>query len=95
MNDIALLILDKDITLNTFIKTACLPPLTSFYPPENVNVIASGWGTLSYQGSTSKKLQNVMLTNYNSTMCENVLPSITKDWNSQMCAGNKNNLKFN
>lgn len=87
LNDIALLILDSDITLNTYVKLACLPNASTTYPPVNQNVWASGWGALSSGGSSPDKLQNVKLTVYNSAMCSNVSPTNTKSWNDQICAG--------
>jgi len=87
LNDIALLILDQNITLNTYVKLACLPNSSSSYPPVNQNAWASGWGTLSSGGSQPDKMQNVKLTIYSSSMCNNVFPSLTKSWDNQVCAG--------
>ena len=32
-------------------------------------------------------MKNVKLTVYNSSSCNNVYPSTTKNWNTQVCAG--------
>lgn len=62
-NDIALLILDKTITLNAYIKVACLPEASTSYPPVDKKVLVSGWGLISNDGKTPDKLQNVLITN--------------------------------
>jgi len=35
----------------------------------------------------SDVLNNVKLTVYQTSLCDNVLSTLTKNWNSQMCAG--------
>ena len=43
LNDIALLILTDEVTLNDKIQIACLPPhLSTTYPSENTPVYAAG-----------------------------------------------------
>jgi hypothetical protein len=45
LNDIALLILDRDVTLNEKIQLACLPQsLSKTYPGNNVDGWIAGWG---------------------------------------------------
>jgi hypothetical protein len=45
LNDIALLILDRDVTLNEKIQIACLPQSPSnTYPGNNMDAWIVGWG---------------------------------------------------
>jgi hypothetical protein len=45
LNDIALLILDRDVTLNENIQIACIPNASSnTYPGTNVDGWIVGWG---------------------------------------------------
>ena len=43
LNDIALLILNQHLKLNSYIKVACIPTISFKYPFENADVVASGW----------------------------------------------------
>ena len=50
-------------------------------------------GTLAETGSSAQDvLYNVRLTVYDPSYCGSILPQQTKDWNSQICAGNLNSL---
>lgn len=76
--------------MNEYIQIACLPdPQISGYPiASNQDAYAVGWGTTSSGATTTPNtLQNTKITVYNSSMCSNVLPSISKNWQSQICAG--------
>src|SRR5690348_7048221 len=46
-NDIALLYLDQPFNFNDYVWPACLPPLSSNYPPPGSSCIARGWGSTS------------------------------------------------
>jgi secreted trypsin-like serine protease len=91
LNDIAILKLKREVSLNTNIQIACLPPSqSSSYPAFNQSSWTVGWGTESEDGgldNLSNVLKNVKLTIYPSSFCENVLSTITKNWNSQICSG--------
>jgi trypsin len=83
-NDIALLFLPTNVTLNNYIQIACLPKESSnTYPGTNVSVYAAGWGTLSSGGNQPDKLQNVKLTAYPASSCTKV----NQLTNGQICAG--------
>lgn len=87
MNDIAILKLNSEVELGKNIRPACLP-MSEYYPQkENIPAWTTGWGSLSMSGERSNILQNVRLTYYSSSMCANVSPSLKKDWNRQICAG--------
>jgi len=47
----------------------------------------NGFGTTSYGGYISIDLRNVKITLYPSSQCDLVYPSVTKNWNAQICAG--------
>ena len=50
-------------------------------------------GTLAETGSNVQDvLYNVRLTVYDPSYCGSILPQQTKDWNSQICAGDLNSL---
>ena len=44
-NDIAMLYLTSDVTLNNWIQIACLPAASTSYPPMNSYVYGVGWAT--------------------------------------------------
>jgi hypothetical protein len=52
-----------------------------------INTPATKKGTLSSGGSQPDALINAKITVYDGSTCKNVLPSISKNWNSQICAG--------
>lgn len=82
--------LDKQVTLNEYIQIACLPdPRLGTYPPSSdVAAFIAGWGTLSSGGAVPDQLNNVKITIYDGANdCSQVLPSIQKNWDSEICAG--------
>ena len=95
LNDIALLKLSKPVVLNQYVQVACLPTnRSSMYPPLNESVYAIGWGLTSENDfEISDELRNVKLTNYNGSMCDDVLPLVSKNWTTEICAGEYNGGK--
>jgi hypothetical protein len=91
-NDIALLYLTTDVTLNSFIQTACLPPYSSvYYPGLNMDVFAVGWGLLASTDSTTPNiLYNVKLKTHTQSQCPY---SIFNNF-GMICAGKYNYLIF-
>jgi secreted trypsin-like serine protease len=89
LNDIAILKFSQEVTLDEHIQIACLPQLkTNNYPSQTyIDAWVTGFGTTSYGGFISNDLRNVKLTLYPSSQCNLVYPSITKNWNTQICAG--------
>ncbi len=87
-NDIALLYLESDVTLNNYIQIACLPSASSTsYPGANIVVYAAGWGLLNSSESTTPNiLNNVKLSTYSSSKC----PYSNFYDAGMICAGNKN-----
>ncbi|XP_063907519.1 serine protease snake-like isoform X2 [Zophobas morio] len=88
-HDIALLRLERDVTLNLFSRPACLYLKSKIMA---VTAIATGWGHTDFAGSTSNDLLKVMLDLYNETTCsrfyenERTLPQGILD-NLHICAG--------
>lgn len=89
LNDIALVKLDNEVELNKRIQLACLPDSSiPVYPVQtNIPVWNVGWGRLGENSSTIPNLNNVKMTLYNPIFCGNLAPTVTKDWNRQICAG--------
>jgi secreted trypsin-like serine protease len=89
LNDIAILKLSEEVTLNERIQIACLPQQKSQNYPSQTNIDSwvVGFGTTSSGGSLSNDLKNVKITLYPSTQCSQVYPSVMKNWNLQICAG--------
>ena len=90
LNDIALIKLDGRVELSERVQLACLPdPKQPGYPSKvDVSAYANGWGTLDNYGEmTPDVLQNVEITVFDSQACENVIPSMPKNWTNQICAG--------
>lgn len=89
LNDIALLKLTQDVVLNKNIQIACLPDPKHIYYPAKINISAwtTGWGYLKQSGTPSDSLQNVKLTVYDGNLCNNSVAFYTKNWRSQICAG--------
>jgi secreted trypsin-like serine protease len=78
-----------EVPLNQYIQLACLPdPMKRNYPYQtNADVFAMGWGTTIQGGSVSNVLKNVKLTLYDPSKCADVLTEASKNWNTQLCAG--------
>lgn len=77
------------VQLNQAVQVACLPdPGNPNYPNNwKETVYAAGWGTTGESGPTSSVLNNVAMTLYAPELCANVLSDMTKNWDSQLCAG--------
>ena len=86
-NDFSVLRLCSPVSFSRHISTACLPSSSSF-PVENVQAVASGWGTLSSGGSQASTLQEVSLTTMSNSDC---ISKTNYGWwqitNNMICAG--------
>lgn len=63
-NDIALLVLDKDVEFREDITPICLPDLNQYVYEKDfaeTNPHIAGWGAIRYQGPTSNELQEIQL----------------------------------
>jgi len=89
LNDIALIKLSTNVTLNTFVQVACLPNIqSSNYPVDQVDIWTSGWGDINENGSFSYILNNIKLTIYHDTRkCDRTFSNVLKDWDRQICIG--------
>jgi trypsin len=86
-NDIAVIRLSSPFNMNDpSLTLICLPPNIIRYPPEDITVVAIGWGVLSRtDGVVSNTLQQVTLKTIGSTVdsCQRAI--LNK--NVQFCAG--------
>ena len=99
MNDIAILKLEDAVELNTRVQIACLPsPKWEMdkYPgtiPNRTGYVV-GWGTEKQFTKSSDTLKNAKVTIYDDKYCGLVIPKYEKNWNRQICAGNKTDMKY-
>jgi len=82
-NDIAVLELDRNATLNDYVAPACLPSSSG---NEHFDLIATGWGDTRNPGKKSTHLLKVSLQRYSEETCmerleRRIVPRI------QFCAG--------
>jgi hypothetical protein len=80
LNDIALILLNEEATLNQYVQIACLPnQAISFYPNDtNIASWIVGWGDLFGNRTYPDLLQNAKITLFDSSGCNRVFPSVTK-----------------
>jgi len=79
--------LDTEAILDKYVQIACLPSTSSSTFPDFVESYAPGYGSLWFNGPLPNTLQNVNLDIYNESYCNDVLPLVPKNWDSQICAG--------
>lgn len=96
LNDIAILKLTNKVRLDRYVQIACLPdPTLEVYPASaGVKGYIAGWGIIKSSPKIYPQyLQNANITIFDRRACSNVMRSMTKDWNAQICAGDWNGLK--
>lgn len=91
-DDVAIIKLSKNITLNEYIQVACLPIYQSDnYPSTQVDAYTAGWGDTSENGSFTNTLNNVKMYVYpDPEPCEQIYKSLPKNWRKQLCSGDVN-----
>ncbi|XP_023162175.2 venom protease isoform X2 [Drosophila hydei] len=82
-NDIALLELDRNATLNEYVAPACLPSNSG---DEQLELTAAGWGYTKNAGDKSSQLLRVGLKRYSDQVCSERLESRIVS-RTQFCAG--------
>jgi hypothetical protein len=83
-NDIALLKLPYEVTLNKYIQVACLPQQpSSSYPSSNQSAWIVGWGLTDEEGFSSKLLKNAKIRINDGNQYCSVFNSVT-NWDKQM-----------
>ncbi|CAF0920088.1 unnamed protein product [Brachionus calyciflorus] len=87
-NDIAIIKFVNEIELNRYTQIACLPKVQDQINP-NKNHNKGYIAGYSSAGDSYNDVDqfNIILDIYNNSMCENVQPNKTKNWNVQYCAG--------
>lgn len=66
-NDVAIILLDRPTTFNSYIWPICLPPLNIDYT--NKTVFVAGWGQQYYAGPTSEVLLEVSMPVWEHKKC--------------------------
>lgn len=91
LNDIAIIKLAEKVSFSHQVQTACLPDrrASGFPTAVNTDVYVNGWGDVFGNETYPAILQNVKLTLYDSSACSRVLAQLSKNWNTQICAGKK------
>lgn len=85
-NDIAIIELDRNATLDEYVAPACLPPSSG---NENIQLTAAGWGYTKDSGKKSSHLLKVDLERFSDNMCQERL-ELKLDTRTQFCAGSSN-----
>jgi len=83
LNDVALLKLEKEVDLNTYIPV-CLPPASTQY--EGQTATATGWGTLTSGGVQPTILQEVEVTVLTLATCTSNYDGIFTITSAMVCA---------
>ncbi|XP_047221815.1 suppressor of tumorigenicity 14 protein-like isoform X2 [Girardinichthys multiradiatus] len=83
-NDIALIELDSNLTLNQYIWPICLPSPTYDFPAGQEAWI-TGWGATVEGGASAKILQKAQVRIINNTVCKDLLENRIND--RMLCAG--------
>ena len=86
-NDIALIKLVSPADLGEGVELVCLPDTKNHLPFDNLNKKCwiTGWGKLSYQGSSPNTLMQASVPLVSKQRCENAYPDEIDD--SMLCAG--------
>lgn len=85
-NDIAVIELDRNATLDEYVAPACLPPSSG---NENMQFTAAGWGFTKNSGKKSSHLLKVNLERFGDDLCQK-LQEFVIDTRTQFCAGSSN-----
>ncbi len=81
--------MDSPVTLNNYIQIACLPSnKTVSFPSFNQTGYIVGWGTIGETQDNPSVLKNAKITVYNSSACDSTISEMTKNYTTQICAGN-------
>ncbi|XP_017866381.1 PREDICTED: trypsin-3 [Drosophila arizonae] len=87
-NDIAIIELDRNATLNEYVAPACLPPSTG---NDQQQLTAAGWGLTADAGHKSSHLLKVSLERFDDDLCEERL-EVEIESRTQFCAGSINGI---
>lgn len=85
-NDIAVIELDRNATLDEYVAPACLPPSSG---NENMQLTAAGWGFTKAEGKKSSHLLKVNLERFGDDLCKE-RADFEIDTRTQFCAGSIN-----
>ncbi|CRL07771.1 CLUMA_CG020725, isoform A [Clunio marinus] len=82
-NDIAIVKLEKRLTFNSKVWSIPLPP-KGYKVPDGDALLVSGWGALSWQGSSPERLQKVYVPAVSNEQCARAYSNIR---DHKICAG--------
>lgn len=82
-NDVAVLKLENRLQFNSKVWSIMLPP-RGYRVPDDSPLLVSGWGTLTWQGSSSERLQQVYVPAVSNEECAKAYNNIR---DHKICAG--------
>lgn len=83
-HDIALMKVDRNFELNTFLRPACLYTKKDF-PVKHA--VATGWGLTEFAGEGSEDLQKVILEYFTTSQCNNTYRRVINSVNTELPDG--------
>lgn len=81
--DIAMMKLVSNLNFNTRVWSVALPPI-GYIVPDGADLLVSGWGTLEFRGSSSERLQKVIVPAVSNEECAKAYGNIR---DHKICAG--------
>ncbi|OQR74331.1 proclotting enzyme-like [Tropilaelaps mercedesae] len=93
-NDIAIIVMDRDVPFNQYIAPVCLPYSAQIIPDNIVDkyVFVTGWGRTRYLGKTTDILQQASFPVWDSRRCSEIFKRVSinhVDGNLFICAGDE------
>ncbi len=87
LNDIALIFLEEEVTLNDRVQVACLPNSEARNELTNTQAFIAGWGkTNEYDDDAAEILQNAQILIKDPSECKKYEDNYTLNWKNQICA---------
>lgn len=91
INDIAVLVLDRDVKLSKYVIPICLPDDHSKNTFESWSALVVGWGHTTYKGNGSDVLREANVTVWRNDECHEEQKEWTRIHENKICAGGRIN----